>query len=56
MRLLLVEDHERFAAFVKKGLEAGGFTVDFVYNAEDVDVAVDNGRLSVVIQLEHTTA
>jgi hypothetical protein len=33
-----------------------GFTVDFVYNAEDVDVAVDNGRLSVVIQLEHTTA
>ena len=41
MRLLLVEDHERFAAFVKKGLEAGGFTVDFVYNAEDVDVAGD---------------
>lgn len=40
MRLLLVEDHERFAAFVKEGLEAGGFTVDVVYNAEDGDAAV----------------
>ncbi|MAF96440.1 MAG: DNA-binding response regulator [Rhodospirillaceae bacterium] len=28
MRLLLVEDHERFANFVKDGLEKEGFTVD----------------------------
>ncbi|MCH7937184.1 MAG: response regulator transcription factor [Proteobacteria bacterium] len=30
MRLLLIEDHERFANFVKDGLEKEGFTVDAV--------------------------
>ena len=28
MRLLLIEDHERFASFVKRGLVREGFTVD----------------------------
>ncbi len=28
MRLLLIEDHERFSKFVKDGLEKEGFTVD----------------------------
>lgn len=40
MRLLLVEDHERFAAFVKEGLEGGGFTVDVVHSGEDGDGAI----------------
>jgi len=30
MRLLLIEDHQRFANFVKEGLEKEGFTVDCV--------------------------
>lgn len=49
MRLLLVEDHERFAMFVKEGLEAGGFTVDDVYNAGDGDAAMDTVSYDVVI-------
>ena len=49
MRLLLVEDKERFAAFVKEGLEAGGFTVDVVYNAEDVDAAVDTVDYDAIV-------
>ena len=49
MRLLLVDDHERFAAFVKEGLEAGGFTVDVVYNAEDGDAAVDTVDYDVIV-------
>ena len=49
MRLLLVEDNERFAAFVKEGLEAGGFTVDVVYNAEDGDAAVDTVDYDAIV-------
>ena len=49
MRLLLVEDHERFAAFVKEGLEAGGFTVDVVNNAGDGDLAMDAVKYDSVI-------
>jgi len=39
MRLLLVEDHERFAEFIRLSLEKEGFTVDAVHNAEDADAA-----------------
>lgn len=39
MRLLLVEDHERFAAFIKTGLEKEGFTVDAVTTAGNADAA-----------------
>lgn len=39
MRLLLVEDHERFAEFVKTGLEKEGFTVDAVTSAANADAA-----------------
>ncbi len=39
MRLLLVEDHERFADFVKAGLEKEGFTVDAVNTAANGDAA-----------------
>jgi two-component system response regulator QseB len=37
--LLLIEDHERFAEFVKISLEKEGFTVDVVYNAVDGEAA-----------------
>jgi DNA-binding response OmpR family regulator len=39
MRLLLIEDHERFAQFVKSSLEKEGFAVDVVYNAGDGEAA-----------------
>ena len=56
MRLLLVEDHECFAAFVKEGLEAVGFTVDVVYNSEDVDVALDTVDYPSSYKLDHVAA
>jgi DNA-binding response OmpR family regulator len=49
VRLLLVEDHERFAEFVKEGLEAGGFTVDVVYNAGDGDAAMETVDYDAVV-------
>jgi len=39
MRLLLIEDHERFADFVKISLEKEGFAVDVVLNATDGEAA-----------------
>lgn len=40
MRLLLIEDHERFSEFVKMNLEKEGFAVDVVYNAGDGEAAL----------------
>jgi DNA-binding response OmpR family regulator len=39
LRLLLIEDHERFAEFVKVSLEKEGFAVDVVHNAGDGEAA-----------------
>jgi DNA-binding response OmpR family regulator len=39
VRLLLIEDHERFAEFVKVSLEKEGFAVDVVHNAGDGEAA-----------------
>lgn len=49
MRILLVEDHERFAGFVKDGLETGGFTVDLVYTAGDGDAAVQTVKYDAIV-------
>ena len=49
MRLLLVEDHERFATFIKDGLEDGGFTIDHVLNAGDGDAAVETVSYDAVV-------
>ena len=49
MRILLVEDHERFASFVKNGLESGGFTVDLVLNAGDGDAAVQTVKYDAIV-------
>jgi two-component system OmpR family response regulator len=35
MRILLVEDDEKIAIFIKKGLRAAGFAVDYAANGED---------------------
>lgn len=35
MRLLLVEDDEKIALFVQKGLQSAGFAVDWADNGED---------------------
>ena len=40
MRLLLVEDNERFAALLKQGLAAAGFTVDVLATAADATAAL----------------
>jgi DNA-binding response OmpR family regulator len=49
LRLLLIEDHERFASFIKNGLEQAGFTIDVVYNAGDGDAAVKTVNYDVVL-------
>ena len=47
MRLLLVEDNERFAALLKQGLAAAGFTVDVLSTAGDAAAALRTSRPDV---------
>jgi DNA-binding response OmpR family regulator len=49
MRLLLVEDNERFAALLKQGLASAGFSVDVLMTAQDANSALDAGRWDVVV-------
>ncbi|HWB49005.1 MAG TPA: response regulator transcription factor [Stellaceae bacterium] len=49
MRLLLVEDNERFAALLKQGLAASGFTVDVLSTARDATAALETGRWDVLV-------
>lgn len=49
MRLLLVEDNERFAALLKQGLAAAGFTVDVLATAADATAALRTSRPDVMI-------
>src|SRR5579871_3289568 len=49
MRLLLVEDNERFATLLKQGLAAAGFTVDVLGTAEDGASALQTNRFDVVV-------
>lgn len=49
MRLLLVEDNERFAALLKQGLAAAGFTVDVLVTAADASAALLTGRCDIVV-------
>jgi len=44
VRLLLVEDNERFAALLKQGLGAAGFAVDVTPTASDASTALETGR------------
>jgi DNA-binding response OmpR family regulator len=49
MRLLLVEDNERFAVLLKRGLVAAGFVVDVLPTAEDAAAALRASRFDVVV-------
>ncbi|MGH7060873.1 MAG: response regulator [Stellaceae bacterium] len=49
MRLLLVEDNERFAALLRRGLSAAGFVVDMLGTAEDAIAALRANRFEVVV-------
>ena len=49
MRLLLVEDHERFADFIRLSIEKEGFTVDAVQNAEDADAAFSTVNYDAIL-------
>jgi DNA-binding response OmpR family regulator len=49
MRLLLIEDNERFAALLKQGLGGAGFTVDVLTTAREATAALDAGRWDVIV-------
>ena len=49
MRLMLVEDSERFASLLKQGLGAAGFEVDVLATAEEARAALGSGHWDVVI-------
>ncbi len=49
MRLLLVEDSDRLAQFVAKGLADSGFTVDRAGRLADASAALDAGKFDVVV-------
>jgi DNA-binding response OmpR family regulator len=49
MRILLVEDNERLADLVSKGLKAGGFAVDSFPTLADADAAVASVEYQAVI-------
>ena len=49
MRLLLIEDNERFAALLKQGLVAAGFSVDVLTTAQEAKTALETGRWDVVV-------
>jgi len=49
MRLLLVEDNERLATLLSKGLSEAGFAVDVLTTASDAREALANTRYAVVV-------
>ena len=49
MRLLLVEDNERFAVLLKRGLAAAGFVVDVLQTAEQAIAALRANRVEIVV-------
>jgi DNA-binding response OmpR family regulator len=49
MRLLLVEDNERFAALLSQGLAGAGFAVDILVTAGDATSALGGSRWDVVV-------
>ncbi len=49
MRLLLVEDNDRLAQFVAKGLGDAGFTVDRVARLDDASAALGAGQFDAVV-------
>ncbi len=49
MRLLLIEDNERFAALLKRGLTSAGFVVDVLPTAAEARAALSANRFEIVV-------
>ena len=49
MRLLLVEDNDRLAQLVVKGLSEAGFTVDRVARLDEAAAALATGKFDTVV-------
>jgi two-component system response regulator TctD len=49
VRLLLVEDNDRFAALLKMGLGASGFAVDIIATAGDATAALKTTRWDIIV-------
>jgi len=49
VRLLLIEDNERFATLLKQGLANAGFAVDVVGTARDASAGLEVGRWDIVV-------
>jgi DNA-binding response OmpR family regulator len=49
VRLLLIEDNERFASLLKQGLANAGFAVDVLGTARDATARLETGRWDVVV-------
>ncbi|HWA44378.1 MAG TPA: response regulator transcription factor [Hypericibacter adhaerens] len=49
MRLLLIEDNDRLALFLAKGLGAEGFAVDHVGSIEDAEAALATMRFDAIL-------
>lgn len=49
VRLLLIEDNERFAALLKQGLVAAGFSVDVLTTAQEAKTALETGRWDIIV-------
>jgi DNA-binding response OmpR family regulator len=49
VRLLLIEDNERFATLLKQGLAAAGFAVDVLGTARDASAALETGHWDIVV-------
>ncbi len=52
MRLLIVEDDERIASYLKKGLREEGFTIDHASNGEEgLDYAISGDYTAVIMEV-----
>src|SRR2546423_8367368 len=52
MRILVVEDEEKVASFIKKGLEQSAYTVDLADNGEDgLEMARSNEYDAIVLDI-----
>jgi DNA-binding response OmpR family regulator len=49
MRLLLIEDNERFAELLTRGLAAAGFVVDVVGTAAEASAVLDANRFEIAV-------
>ncbi len=49
MKILIVEDEEKLARFIKRGLEAENYTVDVVYDGEKAESQIQFGNYDCVI-------